>query len=81
MIQQQKPRPVDLVRLDPTGRLENRQPTPEIAGLMIRVYYSNHWFPLIRPAIKPLFLGGAVTLGVVFKDFFLRFATGCPVGS
>ncbi len=28
----------------------------EIAGLMIRVYEA-HWFPLIRPAIKPLFLG------------------------
>ena len=27
------------------------------AGLMIRAY-ENHWFPLIRPAIKPLFLGG-----------------------
>ena len=30
-------------------------------SLMIRAY-ENHWFPLIRPAIKPLFLGGD-TLG------------------
>ena len=32
---------------------------------MIRAY-ENHWFPLIRPAIKPLFLGGGVggTLGL-----------------
>ena len=34
-------------------------PPPEIAGFMIRAY-ENHWFPLKRPAIKPLFLGGGV---------------------
>ncbi len=33
----------------------------EIAGLMIRDYEA-HWFPLIRPAIRALFLGG-VALG------------------
>ena len=31
--------------------------TPEIAGLMIRAC-ENHWFPLIRPAIKPGHLKG-----------------------
>ena len=40
-------------------------PAQEIACLMIRAY-ENHWFPLRRPAIKPLFLrrvreGGRLT--------------------
>ena len=34
---------------------------PEIAGLMIRAY-EDHWFPLIRPAVQPLFPGGGVRL-------------------
>ena len=29
----------------------------EIAGFM-KGFMKTHWFPLIRPAIKPLFLGG-----------------------
>ena len=37
-----------------------RTPPPEIA-----VAYENHWFPLIRPAIKPLLTcGGYVARGV-----------------
>ena len=32
-------------------------PIPQKEGLMIRADF-HHWFPLIRPAIKPLFLGG-----------------------
>ena len=45
-----------------------RDPMPrgnpqEIAGLMIRDY-ENHWFPLIRPAIRAgFFLGGGVLGG------------------
>ena len=37
-------------------------PPPEIADLMIRAY-ENHWFPFIRPAIKPLFFWGGYVRG------------------
>ena len=37
-------------------------PPSEIASLMIRAY--NHWFPFIRPAIKPFFPKGDVRAGV-----------------
>ncbi len=38
----------------------------EIASLMIRAY-EHHWFPLIRKAIKPLFLRGVFPLLVDFQ--------------
>ena len=38
-------------------------PPPEIASLVIRAH-ENHWFPLIRPAIKTRFSrGGGGALG------------------
>ena len=33
------------------------QPTPPNRKFTVRAY-ENHWFPVIRPAIKPLFLRG-----------------------
>ena len=46
---------------------------PEIAGLMIRAYEPlvslNRWFPLMRPASKPLFLGGYVWGGAVDQPY------------
>ena len=33
-----------------------------VPGLIFRAH-ENHWFPLIRPAIKPLFLRGGVVGG------------------
>ena len=44
---------------------------PELASLMIRAS-ENHWFPLIRPAIKARFSrGGAVRRGVVVDKLSL----------
>ena len=47
---------IDHVDGQPTPPGHVPPPPTKIAGLMIRAY-ENHWFPLIRPAIKPLFLG------------------------
>ena len=51
-----------------TGMLAT-QPTPpghvplaEIPGLLITAY-EHHWFPLIRPAIKPLVSEGGMSMG------------------
>lgn len=48
--QSSKAKTLDLPRLHPGS------------GDKIMVY-ENHWFPFIRPAIKPLFVGGRVGLG------------------
>ena len=34
-------------------------PPQQIAGLIKGLSTINHWFPLIRPFLKPYFLGGA----------------------
>ena len=57
------------VSLDPSTYINgDRQPTPpghvpppRNKGLLRA--YENHWFPLIRPAINPLFLGGGTSEG------------------
>ena len=57
-------------KLPPVARTPSRK-----YGLMIRAYFINHWFPLIRPAIKPLFLGGVgYKGGLVEKSHFHHFS-------